>query len=47
MGTRSGDVDASIVSFVSEEYNLKAIVSDFQQKLRVLGISGISSDMRI
>lgn len=48
MGTRSGDVDASIVSFVSEEYNLKGNeLSDFFNKnCGVLGISGISSDMR-
>lgn len=48
MGTRSGDVDASIVSFVSEKYNIKGKdLSDFFNKeCGALGISGIGSDMR-
>ena len=47
MGTRSGDVDASVVSFISEKLNLKGeeISNYFNKKCGVLGISGVSSDM--
>lgn len=48
MGTRSGDVDASIVSFISEKLNIKGEeLSDyFNKKCGILGISGVGSDMR-
>jgi acetate kinase len=48
MGTRSGDVDASVVAYVSEKLNLKGNeISDyFNKKCGILGVSGISSDMR-
>ena len=47
MGTRSGDVDASVVSFISEKFNLKGneIAEFFNKKCGALGISGVSSDM--
>ena len=47
MGTRSGDVDASVVSFISEKLNLKGdeIAEYFNKKCGALGISGVSSDM--
>jgi acetate kinase len=48
MGTRSGDIDASVVSFISEKLNLKGneISEYFNKKCGALGISGVSSDMR-
>ena len=47
MGTRSGDVDASVVSYISEKLNLKGdeIATYFNKKCGILGISGVSSDM--
>ncbi len=47
MGTRSGDVDASIVSFIAEKLGLKGdeIAQYFNKKCGALGISGVSSDM--
>ena len=48
MGSRCGDIDASIVSYISECENLS--VSDINTKLNkesgFLGISGVSSDAR-
>ncbi len=48
MGTRSGDVDASVVTYISKKYNLKGdeLENYFNKKCGALGISGISSDMR-
>ncbi len=48
MGTRSGDVDASVVSFIAEKENLQGaqIAEYFNKKCGALGISGVSSDMR-
>jgi len=48
MGTRSGDIDPAIVSYVAEKENLSAKeVSDvLNKKSGVLGISGVSSDFR-
>ena len=48
MGTRSGDVDAGVLSFIMEKENvgpetMSTIVNKFSG---MLGISGISSDMR-
>ena len=47
MGTRSGDIDASIVSFIAEKLNLQGdeIAQYFNKKCGALGISGVSSDM--
>ena len=48
MGTRSGDVDAGIVSFVMEKENIgtQAISTLVNKHSGLLGISGVSSDMR-
>ncbi len=48
MGTRSGDIDAGAVTFIMEKEGLNAIgVSNLlNKKSGVLGISGVSSDMR-
>ncbi|MBK5721352.1 acetate kinase [Dysgonomonas sp. Marseille-P4677] len=48
MGTRSGDVDAGIISFVMEKENIgtQAITTLVNKHSGLLGISGVSSDMR-
>ena len=48
MGTRSGDVDLGVLLFLAEKENLtiKDINNLFNKKSGVLGISGISYDMR-
>lgn len=48
MGTRCGDIDAAVVSFVMEKENLsvKDVETIFNKKSGVLGISGVSSDFR-
>ena len=48
MGTRCGDIDPSIVTHISEKLGIKGEeISDyFNKKSGVLGISGVSSDMR-
>lgn len=48
MGTRSGDIDAGAVTFIMEKENLTpAGVSNLlNKKSGVLGVSGVSSDMR-
>ncbi|AGA70128.1 acetate kinase [Desulfitobacterium dichloroeliminans LMG P-21439] len=48
MGTRSGDLDPSIVSFIQQKENLTSDeVNDFlNKKSGVLGLSGVSSDFR-
>lgn len=48
MGTRSGDIDAGAVTFIMDKEKLNATeVSDLlNKKSGVLGISGVSSDMR-
>lgn len=48
MGTRSGDVDAGIVSFIMEKENIgtQAISTLVNKHSGLLGISGVSSDMR-
>ena len=48
MGTRSGDIDAGAVTFIMEKEGLNATgVSNLLNKKRgVLGVSGVSSDMR-
>ncbi len=48
MGTRSGDLDASILNFISknENINLDEVENMLNKKSGLLGISGISNDMR-
>ncbi len=48
MGTRSGDLDPAIVSFIMEKEKLSAEeANDFlNKKCGVLGVSGVSSDFR-
>lgn len=48
MGTRSGDIDAGAVTYIMEKERLDASgVSDLlNKKSGVLGVSGVSSDMR-
>lgn len=48
MGTRCGDIDPSIVAYISDKLDLKGDkLSDyFNKQCGVLGISGVSSDMR-
>ena len=48
MGTRSGDIDPAVISFVSEKENLtvKEVENILNKQSGVLGISGISSDFR-
>ncbi|QAT42813.1 acetate/propionate family kinase [Aminipila luticellarii] len=48
MGTRSGDIDPAIVTYIRDKENLEAGVANdiLNKKSGVLGISGISSDFR-
>ena len=48
MGTRSGDIDPSIIPFVMEKEgkNASEIVDDLNKKSGVLGLSELCSDMR-
>ena len=48
MGTRSGDVDPSIIPFVMNKTNKTAeeVVNDLNKNSGLLGISGVSSDSR-
>ena len=48
MGTRSGDIDPSIIPFVMKKTGLSAeqIVNELNKKSGLLGVSGISSDSR-
>ena len=48
MGTRSGDIDPAVISFLMEKENLSAQeVSDLlNKKSGMLGLSGVSSDFR-
>ncbi len=48
MGTRSGDIDAGVLSFIMEKENIgyQAVSTIVNKYSGVLGISGISSDMR-
>lgn len=48
MGTRSGDIDPSIVSFVAIKENKSAdeVVNDLNKKAGFLGLSGKSNDFR-
>jgi acetate kinase len=48
MGTRSGDLDPAIISFVSDKLGTTAdeMINVLNKESGILGISGISSDMR-
>jgi len=48
MGTRSGEIDAGVLTFISEKEHLSARgINDLLNKRSgVLGVSGVSSDMR-
>ncbi len=48
MGTRSGNLDPAIVSFLVKELNISAdeVLNILNKKSGVLGISGVSSDFR-
>ena len=48
MGTRSGDMDAGIMEFIMEKYNMSMadMMTTLNKKSGVLGISGVSSDFR-
>jgi len=48
MGTRSGEIDAGVLTFISQKEHLSAQkISDLLNKRSgVLGVSGVSSDMR-
>ena len=48
MGTRSGDVDAAVITYLMEKENLTPAEMDtiLNKKSGVLGISGVSSDFR-
>lgn len=48
MGTRAGDVDAGILSFIMEKENIgsQAISTLVNKHSGLLGVSGVSSDMR-
>lgn len=48
MGTRSGDVDVTIIPYVMEKTNksLTEVLDDLNKKSGYLGVSGISSDSR-
>lgn len=48
MGTRSGDIDASIIPFIMKKENktCEEVINDLNKKSGLLGISGVSSDSR-
>ncbi|MCC7666689.1 acetate/propionate family kinase [Liquorilactobacillus satsumensis] len=49
MATRSGDVDVSLISFMMQKldmHSMPEVIYDLNKKSGLLGISGISSDMR-
>ena len=48
MGTRSGDIDASFIPYVTSKSkkSLDEVISDLNKKSGLLGISGVSSDSR-
>jgi acetate kinase len=48
MGTRSGDLDIGVVSFImdKEEIGLSSVNTVFNKQSGMLGITGVSSDMR-
>ena len=48
MGTRCGDLDAGVIQFIMNKYNLNIdeMLNILNKKSGVLGVSGVSSDFR-
>ncbi|MBG9989251.1 acetate kinase [Aerococcaceae bacterium DSM 111176] len=49
MGTRTGDIDASLIPYLMEKTgvtDVKEMINIFNKKSGLLGLSGVSSDMR-
>lgn len=49
MGTRTGDIDASLIPFLMEKLEItdvQEMINIFNKKSGLLGLSGVSSDMR-
>ena len=48
MGTRSGNIDPSVISFLVEQegYKLEDVTRMLNKESGLLGISGVSSDFR-
>ena len=48
MGTRTGDIDPAVVTYVMRKANMSAeeVLNSFNKKSGLLGVSGISSDSR-
>ncbi len=48
MGSRSGDIDATIIPYIMEQTgkNIKEVMDDLNKRSGYLGISGVSSDAR-
>lgn len=48
MGTRTGDIDPAIIPYLATALNINAydVVNTFNKKSGLLGLSGLSSDMR-
>ncbi len=48
MGTRSGDIDPSVIEYIAEKENfeMEHIMDVLNKKSGVYGISGVSSDFR-
>lgn len=48
MGTRCGDIDASVVEYVANKTGMSVgeVITYFNKKSGIMGISGVSSDMR-
>ena len=48
MGTRTGDIDPAVVTYVMKKANMSAeeVLNSFNKKSGLLGVSGISSDSR-
>lgn len=48
MGTRSGDLDPTVVSYLADKKNMTAseVVNYLNKQCGILGVSGVSSDMR-
>lgn len=48
MGTRSGDIDATVITFLMDQYNLSTdqVNNLLNKESGVLGVSGVSSDFR-
>jgi len=47
MGTRSGDIDPAIIGYLADKgYDIKDIMNTLNKKSGLLGISGVSNDLR-